>query len=330
MHPLVAIPGISAIVYRAYSHKSLTPVGLVVAALSAIIHALHPSALPFTLLGVFFLGGTATTKVKHDIKATLTLSSTTGSPASQTAAPPRTHVQVLANSGIATLLILLSLSTPSKSGQCFSKSLSDIFMVGIVGNYAAVAADTFSSELGILSKSKPRLITTLQPVPPGTNGGVTSAGLLAGFGGAATIAVPTLLLLDFCPDWSWGEKAGLGLAIAVWGTLGSVLDSLLGALLQASVVDKRTGKIVEGDGGEKVLVSSSVRRTEPAVEVVHRDKLKDDAIHQRRSDNKTVPEDGQQSRAILSGADLLDNNQINVLMATTMSFGAIGIAGAFR
>ncbi|KAK4690360.1 hypothetical protein P7C71_g6412, partial [Lecanoromycetidae sp. Uapishka_2] len=63
MHPYIAVPAICAIVYRAYSHKSLTPLGLVVAALTAIVHALHPWSIFFALLGVFFLTGTAVTKV---------------------------------------------------------------------------------------------------------------------------------------------------------------------------------------------------------------------------------------------------------------------------
>lgn len=138
-------------------------------------------------------------------------------------------------------------------------------IVGIVANYAAVAADTFSSELGILSKTRPRLITTLKEVPPGTNGGVTTAGLLAGLFGAFTIAITSVVLLPFCPEgtgeklglmgrgWSLQNKLAFVIAVTVWGALGSVLDSVLGALLQASVVDKRTGKIVEGSGGEKVF-----------------------------------------------------------------------------
>ena len=36
------------------------------------------------------------------------------------------------------------------------------------------------------------------------------------------------------------------------GTFGSLLDSALGGWLQASVVDVRTGKVVEGAGGQKV------------------------------------------------------------------------------
>lgn len=125
-------------------------------------------------------------------------------------------------------------------------------------NYAAVAADTFSSELGILSKSPPRLITSpsLRVVPPGTNGGVTLTGLLAGLFGAFTIALTSVLLLPFCGtgDFAWDltDRVKWVIVVTLWGGLGSVVDSILGAVLQASVLDKRTGKIVEGSGGRKV------------------------------------------------------------------------------
>lgn len=124
-------------------------------------------------------------------------------------------------------------------------------------NYAAVAADTFSSELGILSKSKPRLITslTLREVPPGTNGGVTATGLGAGLLGAFTIGLTSAIFLPFCSEFGLRDRALWTVALSLWGLLGSVLDSLLGGLLQASVVDKRSGKVVEGSGGRKVSFS---------------------------------------------------------------------------
>ena len=180
--------------------------------------------------------------------------------------------------------------------------------MGVVSNYAAVAADTLSSELGILSRSRPRLITTGGTVPAGTNGGVTVAGLLAGLGGSFVIAVTSVLLLPFCAKspgpvgrvlmgnevrgWGMDDKVLWVLCITVWGGMGSVVDSLLGALLQGTAVDKRTGKVVEASGGTKVLVSKA----------------------------------GGKGGRMLHGRDVLDNNQVNLLMAFLMSVGGIVIA----
>lgn len=139
-----------------------------------------------------------------------------------------------------------------------------------------MAADTFSSELGILAQSRPRLLTswTLREVPPGTNGGVTVLGTIAGFLGAFVLAFTTVVLLPFCSvesssdllrllgssksglgggdGWAWQEKALFVVLVSLWGGCGSLLDSALGGWLQASVVDTRTGKVVEGHGGRKV------------------------------------------------------------------------------
>jgi uncharacterized membrane protein len=80
------------------------------------------------------------------------------------------------------------------------------------------------------------------------------------------------------------------------GLLGSLLDSVLGAVCQASVVDVRTGKVVEGEGGRKVLVKSE------------------------------GPKKGHQSRKITVGRDILSNNGVNLVMAGTMA--VVGMAGA--
>ena len=63
MKPLIAVPATCALIYRAWSKKSLTPAGLVAATLTAIAHAYHPWNLPFVLLCVFFLAGTRVTHV---------------------------------------------------------------------------------------------------------------------------------------------------------------------------------------------------------------------------------------------------------------------------
>ncbi|KAL4958302.1 integral membrane protein DUF92-domain-containing protein [Aspergillus filifer] len=353
MHPFLAVPIIAALLHRAWSRKSLTPVGLVAAAATAIAHALNPWSLPLFLLLVFYVGGTKATKVKHDIKAQLTLSAT-GSHGGEGA---RTHIQVFANSIVASVLSLAHAWVLAKNdkedgptAECFSngRHAADLLVVGIIANYAAVAADTFSSELGILSKSKPRLIIspTLRIVPPGTNGGVTGTGLLAGSFGAFTIGLTSAALLPFCTSFlsTTKDRVILIVVTTLWGTLGSILDSVLGGLLQASVVDKRSGKIVEGTGGQKVLLHPSSTSpggangvTSPSASSTGAQLRNTEAVANtaalkgtRATGTSAGKEAGDaahhESRRVESGRDILDNNAVNVLMALIMSVGAMGLA----
>jgi uncharacterized membrane protein len=89
---------------------------------------------------------------------------------------------------------------------------------------AAVNADTWSTELGVLAKRWPRLITNGTRVVPGTSGGVTLEGTVASLAGAALIGVIACTGI--------GEPA-LAVAVVSAGFMGSVVDSLLGASVQA-------------------------------------------------------------------------------------------------
>lgn len=232
---------------------------------------------------------------------------------------------------------LATMAPPAHPSFCFSWA-GDLLVVGIIANYAAVAADTFSSELGILSRSSPRLITspTFRKVPPGTNGGVSFTGLAAGLLGSAIIAVTAFFFTPFCNDATLGRWGGGApwtqpqlrmflLGMTVWGFLGSVLDSVMGAVLQRSVRDTRTGKIVEGEGGERVLVTPGGFARLRSAEV------KAAALNGEGKDAVEKPAAGSgdrnPSRVVESGYDVLDNNDVNFLMAFTMSIGAMVVAG---
>ncbi|KAI1098459.1 integral membrane protein DUF92-domain-containing protein [Jackrogersella minutella] len=378
MKAIIAVPATLALVYRAYSHNSLTPLGILAAALTATAHAVHPWNLPFVLLCVFFLAGTRVTKIKADVKTSLTLNSQ-GSTGGE---GPRTHVQVLANSLMASILSLLHAyqlhmrrdvvvaHREIPDGSFCYKWGGDILVIGIIANYAVVCADTFSSELGILSRTSPRLITsfTLRKVPPGTNGGVTLWGLIAGLLGSMIIVATALVFLPLCNEetkgrigggesWTLEQKATLAWGLSLWGVLGSLLDSFLGGWFQRSVKDVRSGKIVEGEGGIRVLTSSKDTdaqsgegfegklTTDAKAKVLHGEG--DNAVEKNPILSKSGSAgsstkdpydpkdkhrashfgDSKPTRVSESGLDLLDNNDVNFLMAFTMSVGAMALAG---
>lgn len=110
-----------------------------------------------------------------------------------------------------------------------------LWIAALVGALAAVNADTWATELGVLSTRQPRLVTTLKPVRTGVSGGVTLEGLLASLAGAGLIAA--------LGAWWWADGK-LWITGLVAGLAGSLVDSLLGASLQAMyhcpVCDKAT------------------------------------------------------------------------------------------
>ena len=98
-----------------------------------------------------------------------------------------------------------------------------LFAVGLAA-LAEAAADTVSSEVGQVIDGRPRLITTLRPVEPGTDGAISLAGTLAGVAAAATVALAGTLALRGGLSMFWIACAG-----AVFGLF---FDSLLGATLE--------------------------------------------------------------------------------------------------
>ncbi|HTX17664.1 MAG TPA: DUF92 domain-containing protein [Bacteroidota bacterium] len=108
-----------------------------------------------------------------------------------------------------------------------------------LSSLAAVTADTWGTEIGVLARGKPRSIRTLRPVDTGTSGGVSLAGILGGALGALAVAVSGL-------PWQ-GGIGGFGEvgAIVLAGVFASLVDSFLGATLQAQFRCVKCGKITE-------------------------------------------------------------------------------------
>jgi uncharacterized protein (TIGR00297 family) len=154
--------------------------------------------------------------------------------------------QVLANGGIAGIIVVLWNYFPD-----------DVWYFAFIGSIAAVTADTWATEIGIFSKIAPRDILTFKQVPPGTSGGVTLLGLAGGLLGSCLIVligsfvtkrydnvVPAMALFTF---------------IVGAGLLGSIVDSIIGATVQAQYRCPICGKITEKrehcQGNSTTLVS---------------------------------------------------------------------------
>jgi uncharacterized protein (TIGR00297 family) len=195
--------------------RSLTPDGSIAATAVGAV-TLAQGGLPGAgALLAFFVTSSALSRFKTAEKARRGV-------LAQAKGGERDALQVLANGGVAAGVLLLG-----------GKRSTGAFL----GALATAGADTWATELGLLARSRPRLVTTLTPVPPGTSGGITLEGTLASIAGAMTVGA------------GWGRLGGdlrsAMLTAAVSGTLGALADSLLGATVQASFWCEGCGEATE-------------------------------------------------------------------------------------
>lgn len=125
----------------------------------------------------------------------------------------RDHGQVAANGGIAGILIVLQYAFPSL----------DLYPM-YCGAVAAATADTWGTEIGILSKGRTITLAGFRTVPRGANGGVSLAGSVGGIAGAVLVSIVGA---------QWTGHSMTAVAALAGGLAGAVTDSLLGATVQA-------------------------------------------------------------------------------------------------
>jgi uncharacterized protein (TIGR00297 family) len=198
--------------WLAYRAGSLSVSGAYAAALTGgLIFGLGGLSWAVLLL-TFFVSSSALSKAFHERKALLNEKFSKGS--------RRDWGQVFANGGLGAGLAVIHAVYP-QAGWVWP---------AFVGTMAAVNADTWATELGVLSGSAPRLITSGRQVERGTSGAISRLGTLAALGGAGLIGLAAAL---FEMPNGWGAVGGLLLAALIGGLGGSLFDSLLGATVQA-------------------------------------------------------------------------------------------------
>jgi len=200
----------------AYFAKMLTLSGAVAATvLGTIVFGLGGFSWAILLLG-FFISSSLLSRFLKNRKVQFNEKFSKGS--------RRDYGQVIANGGIAGLFVFAHFVFPESTLPWF----------GYSATLAAVNADTWATELGVLSKKEPHLITTGKVVERGSSGGVTWFGTGAAFIGAAFIALLAVLFWqEGVNSYPVGTTLLIFLMIAFAGLAGSLIDSLLGATLQA-------------------------------------------------------------------------------------------------
>ncbi|MCL4505586.1 MAG: DUF92 domain-containing protein [Chloroflexi bacterium] len=236
----------------AYRRKSLSRSGVAGAMLTGTLIFGLGGLAGGLLLVIFFVTSSALSRYKASRKqAVVELFDKGGQ---------RDLGQALANGGIAALcaagsgIAMLSGAGPPAIQYC---------LAGLIGALAAANADTWATELGVLSRTPPRLITRpLRVVEAGTSGGITPGGTIAAAAGALLIGLAALILgqvaaLFFGNQpavWAFlynailpglNQSPALLIASFAGGLTGAFMDSLLGATVQAMYYSERRRKPTE-------------------------------------------------------------------------------------
>jgi uncharacterized protein (TIGR00297 family) len=202
----------------AWRKKWLSLSGAVMAIFVGYCIALGFGVEGILLIGTFFVSSSLLSKFNGKKKSSLVDIHEKGS--------TRDWVQVLANGGIAAAFGLATFFWPTP-----------LFILALGISLASATSDTWASELGTLSKRPPISIRGLRRVPTGTSGAISLGGTIAGFFGSLLIAVVTTLLFQLNLETFF--------VILLFGFLGMLIDTILGAYLQAEYICTNCGLHIE-------------------------------------------------------------------------------------
>ncbi|WJX90198.1 hypothetical protein P8452_72122 [Trifolium repens] len=231
IQPLLALTIGFLISFRAHRKKSLSTSGALAGFFVMSLHIFVGFRFAAMILAFFFTSSSLTKK-GQDMKKKIDPEYKQGG--------QRNWIQVLSNSAIASVLVVAIWVLTEGKDRCLNSKDSALItslIGGVIGHYSCSNGDTWSSEIGVLSDDRPRLITTFKPVRKGTNGGVTKTGLLAAAAGGSVIGL-SYVLLELLTIRCGSDKIAKQLLVipvaTVAGLGGSIIDSLLGATVQYS------------------------------------------------------------------------------------------------
>jgi uncharacterized protein (TIGR00297 family) len=194
----------------AWRRRSLSPSGALAALVAGSIIYVGGGAVWFATLMAFFATSTLLGRVGAARKAVIKREFEKGD--------TRDAWQVLANGGVATAAAL---------GMWLLPDARWLYL--FAGALACANGDTWATELGTLSRGEPWSLTTLARVPRGTSGAVSPLGMSATVAGALLVA----LVAAGAPAAA-GMRVRLVVVTVIAGSVGALVDSIIGATIQES------------------------------------------------------------------------------------------------
>lgn len=199
--------------------KFLTPMGYLHAWILGVILWGCLGWQAYAVILVYFAAGSAVTKVGFAEKEAAGIAEERGG----VRGPGNVWGSALTAAGCALLVWLTELTSASWAGLS-SGQLTQLLILGLVASLSTKLSDTSATEIGKAYGRRTFLITTLQPVPRGTEGAVSLEGTLAGVVGSLILAVAA---------WGIGFIPLLGIAVcAIAAFVATTLESLIGATLE--------------------------------------------------------------------------------------------------
>ncbi|MDF9744602.1 DUF92 domain-containing protein [Natrinema salsiterrestre] len=202
--------------YASYALETASVAGMLTGVLLGLLTIVLGGYGWFVVLLSFFAIGGLSTKFRYDRKQALGVAEDNNG--------ARGSGNVLGNAAVALVAVL----GYAASDAGLLPREPELFLFAFAGSIATAMSDTLSSEIGSVF-DQPRLITTLEPVDPGTDGGVTWQGELVGIAGASVVAG---IAYGLFPPVDFVGAA----IIATAGVVGMTVDSLLGATLEGSLL----------------------------------------------------------------------------------------------
>jgi uncharacterized protein (TIGR00297 family) len=198
--------------YFSYKLRAADLSGLFSAAIIGIILIVFADVTWFFIMLTFFILGSVCTRYRFEKKREMGVAEGHGG--------VRGYLNVFANGLVAAVAaVLFGLSHFNGMIQ------PEPFLALFLGGVASAAADTIASEIGVVGDT-PYLITTMEQVPHGTNGGITLTGELAGLAAAGIVALSAFLV--------GVADVEMVAVCTLAGFVGTNIDSVVGATLENS------------------------------------------------------------------------------------------------